>query len=162
MATKDILAAGWPRRPGRARRIRRPWRLGGLGGLGGSAAWVVSAASAAWAASAPLNSAPPRQGLITTRDGIVGPMGAAAAGADPDCVSPSKTPDNMERWEAWCRASVIDFELMSKLGFRTPDNSGDVDLAISTRHRIPEAAYKPLVTMQPPERDAVPATISSS
>ena len=34
---------------------------------------------------------------------------------------PHETPTNMQRWEAWCRASVIDFELMSKLGFHSAE-----------------------------------------
>jgi hypothetical protein len=64
---------------------------------------------------APLNSAAAAAALITTRDGIVGQWNQPTTG-EPNNLQ-LETPDNMKRWEAWCRASVIDFELMSKLGF---------------------------------------------
>jgi len=60
-----------------------------------------------------------------------------------------ETPENMKRWEAWCRASVIDFELMSKLGFYTPDGK-----KMAIRHlnldTDPKASYQPLIMLQRP------------
>src|SRR5262249_13164884 len=60
-----------------------------------------------------LNSGPLAEALIYTRDGIAGTWAPGnAAGA-----LNTETAANMQRWEPWVRASVIDFELVSRLRF---------------------------------------------
>lgn len=59
--------------------------------------------------------------------------------------------DNLGRWEPWVRASVIDFEVFSRLAFTT-DN---VDTATLSSFQSPPAngAYYPLVTIRRPGQD---------
>jgi len=59
--------------------------------------------------------------LVLTRDGIVGTWAPPAATPPELEVEDAR---NMARWEPWVRASVIDFELFSKLGF-SKSSSGD-------------------------------------
>ncbi|MEI4878444.1 hypothetical protein, partial [Klebsiella pneumoniae] len=54
------------------------------------------------------------EGLIHTRDGIVGTW--SPPNSTPVHLA-LDDPRNLERWEIWVRASVIDFELYSRLGF---------------------------------------------
>ncbi|NBJ11138.1 phosphatase PAP2 family protein [Microvirga arsenatis] len=101
--------------------------MGGLGGLAG------------------MNSPASAEALIRTRDGIVGswaPPGATPRPLDPD------HPANLERWEPWVRASIIDFELLSKLGFSKPA-AGSMALShLDTTGA--QIAYRPLVTITRP------------
>jgi hypothetical protein len=54
------------------------------------------------------------QALIGTRDGIVGSWKAGTT--KPDDL-PFDNAANMGRWEPWVRASILDFEMFSVLGF---------------------------------------------
>ncbi|HLG48090.1 MAG TPA: phosphatase PAP2 family protein [Reyranella sp.] len=54
---------------------------------------------------------------MRNRDGVVGPW------SPPNPPNPFQlgldSPDNLKRWEAWVRASVFDYELISRIGFTT-------------------------------------------
>jgi hypothetical protein len=71
------------------------------------------------------------QGLITHPRRIVGTW------TDPTWTVPSPDPENdnnLERWEPWVRAEVLDFELMSHLQF-TPMPEEDSPLARRSKCR---------------------------
>jgi hypothetical protein len=92
------------------------------------------------------NSPAAADALIRTRDGIAGSW--APPTANPAALA-LEDPNNLERWEPWVRASVFDFELVSKLGFRRVGN------AMQLRHLSwPTtgwaASYKPFVSISRP------------
>jgi membrane-associated phospholipid phosphatase len=93
--------------------------------------------------------------LIRSRDGIVGQWRPPAA--IPDQLG-LEDRDNLERWSPWVRASVIDAEMVSRLGFTLEDPT------INPRHmavwhlevpapaggNAPVPVYKPLILMARP------------
>jgi membrane-associated phospholipid phosphatase len=94
--------------------------------------------------------------LIRTRDGIAGTWQQPLASA----LAPltAESPDNLERWSPAVRASVIDFELFSRLGFRadppkTP-NPQTMHLwhldAGNSGATPPGVLYRPLASMTRP------------
>jgi len=90
-------------------------------------------------------------GLTSTRDGIVGQWDPPPAPGQTPANLPVETPENMKRWEAWCRASVLDFELLSKLGFSR--STGD---KMSVQHLgtlSGTLTYQPLVTLSRPDEN---------
>jgi membrane-associated phospholipid phosphatase len=85
------------------------------------------------------------EALIRTRDGIVGTW------APPNSMPPALKPDdpeNLERWEPWVRASILDFELLSRLGFSQP-NLGTMAVSHLDASAAP-IAYRPLVAITRP------------
>jgi membrane-associated phospholipid phosphatase len=111
-----------------------------LGGLGGVAVDPTVLAAA----------------MIQTRDGIVGhwtpPTGAVGALNFDD-------PDNLQLWEPWVRASIIDIEVVSRLGFSTNDTDSaylwslNVTPSASPPLPPPTGTYQPLVYMRRPTQD---------
>ena len=70
----------------------------------------------------------------------------------------SEDPNNLERWSPEVRASVIDFELHSRLGFRAISGTDvaelwHAELGAATSPALPGVTYQPLVTMERPSED---------
>ena len=98
---------------------------------------------------APLSST----GRITSHDGIVGSWQQPLA--RPGHL-PFEDTGNLERWSPEVRASVIDFELHSRLGFRADAEIAELwhtELGAAARPGLPAVTYQPLVTMVRPSED---------
>jgi membrane-associated phospholipid phosphatase len=90
-------------------------------------------------------------GLIRSRDGIVGPWQPLPAGSTPVHLG-FDNPANLDRWELPVRESVIDFELHSRIGFSA--NTTGISASIWHLQLMagspPTATYQPLVTLVRP------------
>jgi membrane-associated phospholipid phosphatase len=101
--------------------------------------------------------------LITTRDGIVGSW--SLPGSIP-LQHPGETDSNMAEWEPRIRATVIDFELVSRLGFSagplpSPPGGDATARTISIWHLLvpppanpgarPTGSYRPLARFDRPD-----------
>lgn len=94
-------------------------------------------------------------GRVTSHDGIVGSWQQPTV--RPNHL-PTEDPDNLERWSPEVRASVIDFELHSRLGFRAISSTNvaelwHAELGAATSPALPGVTYQPLVTMERPSED---------
>jgi membrane-associated phospholipid phosphatase len=83
--------------------------------------------------------------LIRTRDGIVGTWSPPP----PPANLPLEDPANLGRWSPWVRASLVDFELLSRLGF-TSEPAGTTPRRMFVWHaEVPAPAGGPAAPPAP-------------
>jgi membrane-associated phospholipid phosphatase len=99
------------------------------------------------------------EALIQTRDGIAGYWQPTT----PPLALAFDAPDNLRRWEPWVRAAIIDFDVVSMLGFTSTasqangplDTANLYSLSPPSNAALNNGAYNPLVTIIRPDAKVI-------